>query len=274
MTDPFSITAGAVGITGAALSGVSKLRQTVSGWKNAPQEVKDIESRLGAVQDTLTFLEGLKIPDIALSTRIKAGLEQTAIDKSMSTRDRFSVGIWHRAKVERFKTQVESCQSSVVFATTSAQLLLQLHLGERSEVAQQTLQKQLQDLEAQVSEQIRIAGQRRSDLESQVQSLENGDSVVEEDEAEQAMAVVESTRQSRVLEDLQASCGVIYSQLRSARTGQTICDIITDNESQAFVGMTESIVGKMEQLIEGVRTTNSSSAYVGVFRDSTTLPNF
>ncbi|KAK4983551.1 hypothetical protein LTR50_007159 [Elasticomyces elasticus] len=82
MTDAFSSTAGAVGITGAALSGISKLRQTVSGWKNAPQEVKDIESRLGAVQETLTSLEGLKIPDIALSIRIKAGLQQTAINKA------------------------------------------------------------------------------------------------------------------------------------------------------------------------------------------------
>ncbi|KAK4887978.1 hypothetical protein LTR28_003081 [Elasticomyces elasticus] len=73
MTDAFSSTAGAVGITGAALSGISKLRQT---------EVKDIESRLGAVQETLTSLEGLKIPDIALSIRIKAGLQQTAINKA------------------------------------------------------------------------------------------------------------------------------------------------------------------------------------------------
>ncbi|KAK4981906.1 hypothetical protein LTR66_009614 [Elasticomyces elasticus] len=148
------------------------------------------------------------------------------------------------------------------------------HRVARSEVAQQALQKQRQDLEAQFSEQIRIAGQQRSDVESQIRSQENGDSVVEKDEAEQTLAVVESKKQSRVLQDLQASCGIIYTQLRSARTGQTIRDIITDNESQAFVGMPESVVGKVEQLIEGVRTTNSSTAYVRVFRDSTNLPNF
>ena len=63
MTDPFSITAGTIGITGVALSGISKLRQTVTDWENAPQEVRDIESRLSSTQDTLKSLDGLKILD-------------------------------------------------------------------------------------------------------------------------------------------------------------------------------------------------------------------
>ena len=148
MTDPLSITAGTIGITSAAISGISKLRQAVTDWRNAPQEVKDIKTSLSNTHGTLEALAGLRISDEALCASVKKSLEQTAISKTvndcgdacerftkdlakwtarsdemqMSTEDRLSVGIWHRAKVERLKTQVESCQSSVVFAVTSAQL--------------------------------------------------------------------------------------------------------------------------------------------------------
>jgi len=146
--DPFSIAAGAIGVSGAALSGISCLRQTLTDLKNAPHEVKDIKSSLKVTQDTLASLESLKISDNTLSIQINANLKQAAIgetvnkcgeacgqfakdllkwtahssDSQMSARDRFSVGVWHRAKIERYKTQIQSCQSSVVFATTSAQM--------------------------------------------------------------------------------------------------------------------------------------------------------
>lgn len=105
-------------------------------------------------------------------------------------------------------------------------------------------------------------------MDRQLKSLESGNTTAGDIEAERELAAIESTKQSRLLEDLQANCGVIYSQARSVRTGQTIRDIITEKNSQAFVGMPESVVGKMEQLIEGVRTSDGSVAHVGVFKDS------
>lgn len=148
MTDPFSITAGVIGVSGAALSSISSLRRTISALQNAPKEVEDIQSSLKITQDTLASLESLRISDGTLSSRVKLNLEQAAVgktvnkcgeacgqfskdllkwtsrssDSQMSARDRFSVGLWHRAKIERYKTQIQSCQSAVVFATTSAQL--------------------------------------------------------------------------------------------------------------------------------------------------------
>jgi hypothetical protein len=41
---------------------------------------------------------------------------------------------------------------------------------------------------------------------------------------------------------------------------------MTENGSQAFVGMPESVVGKVEQLTEGPRTTRGSVAHVGVYK--------
>jgi len=148
MKDPFSVTAGAIGVSWGALSGISSLRQTLTDLKNAPYEVNDTMSSLKVTQDTLASLESLKVFDSLLSTRINANLEQAAIgetvkncgeacrqfakdlpkctahssDSQMSARDRFSVGIWHRAQTERYKNQIQACKSSVVFATTSAQM--------------------------------------------------------------------------------------------------------------------------------------------------------
>ena len=142
----------------------------------------------------------------------------------------------------------------------------QLYLGNESQVTRQNLEQQLQAFEERVTETISIAGQQRIDADRQTQSLENGSSATETNEAERELAAIESDKQSRLLEQLQASCGVIYSQARSARTGQTIREVLTEHNSQAFVGMPESVVGRMEQLIEGVRTTGGSVAHIGVFK--------
>ena len=148
MADPFSITAGAIGVSEAALSGISSLRRTIANLQNAPKEVENIRSSLKITQDTLASLETLRISDGTLSSQISVNLTQAAVgktvndcgeacgqfakdllkwtsrssDSQMSARDRFSVGLWHRAKIERYKTQIQSCQSAVVFATTGAQL--------------------------------------------------------------------------------------------------------------------------------------------------------
>ena len=129
----------------------------------------------------------------------------------------------------------------------------------------------MQDLEIQISERMQMTKQQRSESEDKVRDLEDGNSDGDEDEMERVAAAAKCKKQSRLLEDVQASYGVMFSQVRSARTGQTIREIVTDKNSRAFVGMPESVVGKVEQLIEGVRTTDGSVAYVGVFTDSVDL---
>ncbi|KAI7536954.1 hypothetical protein KC331_g11185, partial [Hortaea werneckii] len=110
--------------------------------------------------------------------------------------------IWYRAKVEGFKTQVESCQSSVVFAVTSTQLLIQLQTGEASGSAYQNLQKQMQNLEIQITERIHITKQQRLESEEKVRDLEDGNPDGDEVEMERVAAAAERKKQSRLLEDL------------------------------------------------------------------------
>lgn len=146
--------------------------------------------------------------------------------------------------------------------------LIQLQTAEASGSAYQNLQKQMQNLEVQISERMHITKQQRLESEEKVRDLEDGNPDGDGVEMERVAAAAERKKQSRLLEDLQARYGVMYSQVRSARTGQTIREVITDKNSRAFVGMPESIVGRVEQLIEGVRTTDGSVAYVGVFKDT------
>lgn len=142
----------------------------------------------------------------------------------------------------------------------------QLYLREESQVTKRNFEQQLQAFEERITETISIAERQRTDVKRQTQNLEGGNSAADVDEAELELAAIELGKQSCLLEELQASCGVIYSQARSARTGQTIRDILTEHNSQAFVGMPERVVGKMEQLIEGVKTTGGSVAHIGVFK--------
>jgi uncharacterized membrane protein YcjF (UPF0283 family) len=84
------------------------------------------------------------------------------------------------------------------------------------------------------------------------------------DEAERELAAIKSDKRFRLLEDMQASCGVIYSQARIVRTSRSIRDIFTENDSQAFVGMLKYAVYRVEQLIGGVRRTDESLVVVVV----------
>jgi hypothetical protein len=69
------------------------------------------------------------------------------------------------------------------------------------------------------------------------------------------------------------SCGVVFSQVRSKRSGQEISDIITSDNSKALVGLPESVVGNINQRITDVRTEGSSVAVVGVYSGNISMKN-
>lgn len=56
MTDPFSITAGAVGITSVALQSITTLLEDIQAVKNAPEAIADLKEDLSAVETVLTTL--------------------------------------------------------------------------------------------------------------------------------------------------------------------------------------------------------------------------
>ena len=149
--DPFSITAGALGITNFALSSIDRLRKTTSGLTEAQDVVQDITSNLEAIQRPLTALEEFKFPDGASCTAAKEELKKTGVAEAvnkcgqacadfndklnkwtkhstntkLSLRDRLSVGVWNKEKICTFRTRVQTCQSIVQFSVESTQLYVQ-----------------------------------------------------------------------------------------------------------------------------------------------------
>lgn len=146
--DPFSITAGAIGITGFALSSISNLRRIIDGLEEANDVMQDVTSNLEAIQLPLSALENLRISDRTTCNETKEDLKKTGVAEAvnncgqacagfskkleqwtkhsnttkLSLRDRLSVGLWNKEKIQTFRTQVLSCQAIVQFAIDSAHL--------------------------------------------------------------------------------------------------------------------------------------------------------
>jgi hypothetical protein len=150
--DPFSITVGALGITGFATSSIVQLRDFINGLAEAKEVVQDIASNLEGIERPLAALEKLSISDGATSTTAKEDLKKAGVAEAvnkcgdacdeftknlkkwtkhssttkLSLRDRFLVGIWNKEKIRTFRTQVQSCEATVEFAVASTQLWVSL----------------------------------------------------------------------------------------------------------------------------------------------------
>ena len=146
--DPFSITAGAIGITGFATTSIAQLHSLVGGLSEAQDLVTDIASSLSNIQRPLAALEQLSISDESTSVAAKEDLRKAGVAEAvnecgnacnefsknlikwtkhsstakLSLRDRLSVGVWNREKIRTLKMQVQSCEATVQFAVTSTQL--------------------------------------------------------------------------------------------------------------------------------------------------------
>lgn len=146
--DPFSITVGALGITEFALSSISHLRDLVNGLEEATDVIQEVIFDLEAIQRSLSALKNLQISDNTTCVEAKEDLEKTGVAEAvnkcgqacadfskkleqwtkhssttkLSLRDRLTVGLWNKEKIQKFRTQVHSCQAIVHFAIDSANL--------------------------------------------------------------------------------------------------------------------------------------------------------
>lgn len=146
--DPLSITTGVIGITEFAFSSINNLRSLIDGIKEATDVLEDVTSNLEAIQLPLSALENLQIPDSKTYDETKKDLEKTGVAEAvnncgqacadftkkleqwtkhsstakLSLRDRLSVGLWNKEKIQTFRTRVSSCRAIVQFAIGSAQL--------------------------------------------------------------------------------------------------------------------------------------------------------
>lgn len=146
--DPLSITASAIGITGFAMTSIVELRTLIDDLSEAQDVVEDVAANLANIERPLAALEQLHISDGATSSAAKEDLRKAGVAEAvnmcgdacsdfsknltkwtrhssatkLSLRDRLSVGLWNREKVRTLRTQVQSCEATVQFAVTNAQL--------------------------------------------------------------------------------------------------------------------------------------------------------
>ena len=146
--DPFSITAGAIGITGFATTSIAQLHSLVDNLSEAQDLVTDVASSLANIERPLAALEQLSISDESTSIAAKEDLRKAGVAEAvnecgnacnefsknltkwtkhssttkLSLRDRLSVGVWNREKIRTLKMQLQSCEATVQFAVTSTQL--------------------------------------------------------------------------------------------------------------------------------------------------------
>jgi hypothetical protein len=149
--------------------------------------------------------------------------------------------------------------------------MVQLRSEKASETDRENVRRLLQTLETKIQEHLNLtqrqqdqAQERRNALEDELEDEEDGG-------AQRTLAMKEIEQQSRLLEADQVSCGVVFSQVRSRRSGQEISNIITLDNSKALVGLPESVVGKINQRIDDVRTEGGSVAVVGVYSGNINL---
>lgn len=147
--DPFSISVAAVGIAGTAISGMSKLRETITSIKDAPEELDQMRLQLDNIRRPLDTLQSLVLnPDVNTSEASKQALARTGMadavnhcgaacddfnknlqnwtkhstkDK-LSLRDKISMGVWNKERVRTCRSRVETCQQTVHLAMSSTQL--------------------------------------------------------------------------------------------------------------------------------------------------------
>lgn len=289
--DPFSITAGAIGITGFATTSIVQLHSLINSLTEAKDIVTDVASSLANIERPLAALERLSISDEATSTAAKEDLKKAGVAEAvnkcgdacdefsknlkkwtkhsstvrLSLRDRLSVGVWNKEKIRTFRTQLQSCEATVQFAVTSTQLMTQIRSEKTSEVDREILKRQLQTLETKIQEHLDLTKKQHDEAQGRKQELQEEPEEEEDGGAQRTLAIKETEEQSRLLEANQVSCGVVFSQVRSQRSGQEIGKVITSDDSKALVGLPESVVDKINQRIGEVRTERGSAAVVGVF---------
>ncbi|KAH7398315.1 hypothetical protein BKA66DRAFT_605413 [Pyrenochaeta sp. MPI-SDFR-AT-0127] len=288
---PFSITAGAIGITGVTIASVVQLHSLIDSLTEAKNVVADIASSLANIERPLAALEQLSISDEATSTALKEDLKKAGVAEvvnkcgeaceefsrnlkkwtkhsstsKLSLRDRLSVGVWNKEKIRTFRTQLQSCEATVHFAVTSTQLMVQIRSEKTSEADREILKKQLQTLEMKIQQHLDLTKKQHEEAQGRKQEHQDEPEEEEDGGAQRTLAIKEVEEQLRLLKANQISSGVLFSQVQSRRSCQEIGKVITSENSKALVGLPESVVDKINQRIGEVRTEGGSTAIVGVF---------
>jgi hypothetical protein len=124
---------------------------------------------------------------------------------------------------------------------------------------------QLSTLQTEILQHLSATNEEQRNTRQRLEELTIERDADETDDAQRDLAIAEVKSRSKLLENDQVCKGVIYTQIRSHITQQSIEDVITSAESSAMVGIPEAVVGKINLRIRSVHTTDRSKAVVGVF---------
>jgi len=149
--------------------------------------------------------------------------------------------------------------------------MVQLRSEIMSEKDRENVKQQLQTLETKIQEHLNLTKRQQDEAQRRKRELQEEPEDEEDGGAQPTLAIKEVEVQSRVLEADQVACGVVFSQVRSRRSGQEISNIITSDNSKSLVGLPESVVGNINQRIKDVRTEGGSVAVVGVYSRNISL---
>jgi hypothetical protein len=139
--------------------------------------------------------------------------------------------------------------------------VVQLRSEGSSEVDQERIRNSLQAVEDKIQQHLLLAKDQQADARTRIQELdEEHDGTADFDQA-----IEEATKRIQVLEADQVSCGVVFAQAESMRSGIDIGKVLTSQKSTAYVGLPASVIGKVNLRIGEVKTQDSATSHVGVF---------
>ncbi|KAF2874658.1 hypothetical protein BDV95DRAFT_591463 [Massariosphaeria phaeospora] len=300
MADPFSVAAGALGITTLATTAPGQLSALISGFRDAPSEIQIIRSNLENLRRPLATLLQLVVSDEASSAATQADFVQIGLadavnscagecDKfemqlkrwtrhssdstQLSFRDKFLVGVAKKEKIRTFSTQLQTCAGTVQLALDTIQLLLmalsrvQLRSTTSSEADREATRLQLDAVKNKIQEHLELMREQLENATHRVEELENAHDG--SDETDQTIEAAE--RRAEIIRAGQVSCGVVFAQAESSRSGIDIGNILTTDKSIAFVGLPANAVAKVNLRVQEVTTQGGSTSHVGVFRGDLSL---
>jgi hypothetical protein len=137
-----------IGITIHALSSISNLRNIIDNLEEATDVMQDVTTQLEALQRPLSALRNLQAPERTAYVGMKEDLERIGVAEAvnycalscarlskkleqwtkhsgttkLSIKDRLSVGLWNKEKIQTFRTELYCCHSIVEFSIYNADL--------------------------------------------------------------------------------------------------------------------------------------------------------
>lgn len=121
--------------------------------------------------------------------------------------------------------------------------------------------KKLHDLEKEIQAHLDLTTEHLETTHSRIEQLEeNHDGSPEMDQA-----INELQKRAENLQNDQVASGVVFAQAESSRSGIDIGKVVTSDNSNAYVGLPASVVGRVNLRVKEVTTQIGSTSHVGVF---------